>query len=196
MKKIEKILTFTLLAVFLAACTMANAASRSKMQGEITVFPFGTPSDNKLQVLLEMPDILGNGEKVNLRYTLTNNTNTKLYILKWYTPLEGIGGEIFRVEHEGHTLPYEGILASRALPSHDAYVLLSAGESVSAEVDLATAYDFTQAGDYTIKFLSPQISHVAQSDTEMVQTMSDLGPVEMLSNIITVNINKAIPAGQ
>jgi hypothetical protein len=135
-----------------------------------------------------MPSHLPSGETVKLKFTLTNNSEVDLYVLKWYTPLEGIGGEIFRVERDGQGIPYEGILAMRSDPTPEAYLLLAAGRSTSAEVDLATAYDFSPAGEYTIAFLSPRISHVARAESEMARTVDELGPVEISSNRITVKI--------
>jgi peptidyl-Lys metalloendopeptidase len=111
-----------------------------------------------------------------------------LNVLKWYTPLEGIAGQIFRVERDGEVIPYEGILATRVTAPPEAYVLLEPGESVSAEVDLATAYDFSKAGEYTIEFLSPTISHIAKTEAEMAKTVDDLGPVEIPSNRVTIEI--------
>jgi hypothetical protein len=141
-----------------------------------------------LSATIEMPSHLANGETVKLEFTLTNNSEVDLYVLKWYTPLEGIAGEIFRVERDGQTIPYEGILAMRGDPSPEAYVLLEARRSASAEVDLATAYDFSPAGEYTIAFLSPRISDVARTRGEMARTVDDLGPVEILSSSVTVKI--------
>jgi len=140
------------------------------------------------EVALEVPAMLPNGEAVNLRFTLTNNTDTRLYVLKWYTPLEGVAGEIFRVTRDGQTVPYEGILATRVAPPPEDYVRLEPDESVSAEVNLATVYDFSLAGEYTIEFISPRISHVARTEAEMAKTLDDLGPVQMPSNEVTVRI--------
>jgi hypothetical protein len=66
---------------------------------------------------------------------------------------------------------------------------------VSAEVDLATAYDFSKAGEYTIEFLSPSISHVAKTEAEMAKTLDDLGPVQMPSNKVTTRIAKSSSTG-
>ena len=102
--------------------------------------------------------------------------------------MEGIAGEIFRVERDGQVIPYQGILAKRVAPPPEDYVLLEPGESVSAEVDLATAYDFSKAGEYTIEFLSPSISHVARTEAQMAKTVDDLGPVQIPSNRVTIKI--------
>ncbi len=191
MSKRIKLLS-ALLAGLLAACMTVEDANESgspavpratTVAGETVQAP-----ETELGASIEIPATLPSGEGVNLRFTLTNNTDTSLYVLKWYTPLEGLAGKLFYVERDGQAIPYQGILASRAAPPPDAYVLLDAGESVSAEVDLSTAYDFSQAGEYTIEFLSPRISHIARSETEMVKTVNDLGPVQMPSNRVTVEI--------
>jgi hypothetical protein len=153
-----------------------------------------TPTTD-LSATIEVPATLTSGEAVRLRFTLSNNTDVRLHVLKWYTPLEGIAGEIFRVERDGQTIPYQGILATRGTPPAEAYVLLEPGESVSAEVDLAKSYDFSIPGEYTIEFLSPSISHLARTEAEMAKTLDDLGPVQMPSNQVTVEITSpaAVP---
>jgi hypothetical protein len=154
--------------------------------GEVVESP-----ETELGASIEVPATLSAGGAVNLRFTLINNADTRLYALTWYTPLEGIAGEIFRVERDGEVIPYQGILATRATPLPEEYVLLEPGESVSAEVDLATAYDFSKTGTYTIEFLSPRISDVARSEAERAKTLNDLGPVQMPSNVVVVEIQNA-----
>ena len=114
-----------------------------------------------------------------------------LFVLKWFTPLEGLGGEIFRVERDGIPVPYEGPLAMRADPSADDYVHLAAGATLSATVDLAAAFDLSEPGTYTIAFLSPNISHVAVSEERMATSLGELGPVSIPSDPINVTIGVA-----
>ena len=146
------------------------------------------PPRTELRAVLEIPHSLPIGEAVNLRFFLINNTDGRLYVLDWLTPLEGIGGEIFRVERDGEIVPYQGPLASRAEPGPDSYTMLEAGEIVSAEVDLSTAYDFSTPGNYTIEFISPRISHIAKTEAEMATTFDELGPVQIPANEINVKI--------
>jgi hypothetical protein len=131
---------------------------------------------------------LPNGEKVKLQFTLTNHSPERLYVLTWYTPLEGIFGEIFWVARSGQPIPHEGPLVIRGDPLPENYILLEPGASVSAEVDLATAYDFSQAGEYTIEFLSPKISHAAKTEREFAMSVDDLGPVEISCNSLHLEI--------
>jgi peptidyl-Lys metalloendopeptidase len=141
-----------------------------------------------LSATLEAPSSLPNGDTVRLKFILTNDSPEALYVLTWYTPLEGILGEIFRVKRDGQALPYEGPLVMRGNPLPEQYVFLEPGAAASAEVDLATVYDFSQAGEYTIQFLSPRISHVARTKADLAQTVDDLGPVEIPSNRVTITI--------
>jgi hypothetical protein len=137
---------------------------------------------------LELPDTLLVNEPVTLKFTLQNLSDEALYFLKWYTPLEGISGEIFRVKRDGQLVPYEGILAMRADPLPESYIHLDPGESVSAEVDLSQAYDFSKSGVYTVAFLSPNISHIASSEAEMAKSVDNLYPVSVSSNEVSVEI--------
>jgi peptidyl-Lys metalloendopeptidase len=150
--------------------------------------PAVDPSPDGLSATLEAPSSLPNGEAVKLTFTLTNHSPEKLYVLTWYTPLEGIFGEIFRVERDGQPIAYEGPLVMRGDPLPENYVLLEPGASVSAEVDLATVYNFSQAGEYTIEFLSPRISHVAKTEREFATSVDDLGPVEIPCNSLSLEI--------
>lgn len=175
-------LVILVMGLILGACTSARPS------GENEVAKPSVSPESELRATLEAPASLPNGEAVTVKFTLTNNTAERLYVLKWYTPLEGIAGKIFRVERDGQVIPYQGMLAKRGAPSPKAYVLLEPGESVSAAVDLATAYDFSKAGEYTIEFLSPSISHVARTEAEMAKTVDDLGPVQIASSRVTVEI--------
>jgi hypothetical protein len=141
-----------------------------------------------LESILELPESVTAGSSVKLTFTLVNRSEDELYVLTWYTPLEGIAGEIFDVSRDGQPVPYEGILASRAVPTAENYVLLAPGKTATAMVDLAEAYDFAEPGVYTIAFRSPRISHVALSIDRIADSMDDLGPVEVLSNEVLIEV--------
>jgi len=175
-------LVILVMALILGACTLARP-SEEKEVAEPSV-----STESELRVTLEAPASLPSGEAVTVKFTLTNSTAERLYVLKWYTPLEGLAGEIFRVERDGEAIPYGGMLAKRGAPLPDNYILIDPGTSVSAEVDLATAYDFSRAGDYTIEFLSPVVSHIAREETAKASTLEDLKSVQIPSNTVTVQI--------
>ena len=145
-------------------------------------------SKSGLRARLEAPSPLDLGEPLTVRFFLANETESDLYILNWFTPLEGLGGDIFRVTRDGQRVSYQGPLASRGDPTPEAYTLIKAGGTASAEVDLSLAYDFSTPGNYTIAFVSPKLSHIAGSEEEMARSVDELGPVDIPSNQIVVAI--------
>lgn len=155
--------------------------------------PAQRPADSKLsasglRARLEIPSSLTLGQPVKVQFSLINESGSDLYILNWFTPLEGLGGDIFRVTRDGQRVRYQGPLASRSDPTPEAYTLLEAGEVAVAEVDLSLAYDFSISGEYTIEFLPPKLSHIAYSETDMARSMDELRPVEIRSNQVVVTI--------
>ncbi len=141
-----------------------------------------------LRARLEVPNTLPLGEPVKVQFFLVNDSNEDLYVLNWFTPLEGLGGDIFQVRRDGETVPYQGPLAERAEPTPEAYTLIEAGGIVWAEVNLTHAYDFSIPGNYIIEFNSPEFFHIASSQAEMARTYDELGPIELASNEVTVTL--------
>jgi peptidyl-Lys metalloendopeptidase len=131
---------------------------------------------------------LSTGEVVEASFTLTNSSSEGVHVLNWFTPLEGMAGDIFEVERDGAPVPYRGKLVKRAAPTADDYVWLEAGGSVSAQIDLAEGYDFSQAGQYTVQFRSPRISHIAATTAEQAYSMDQLGPIDIPSEPISLMI--------
>lgn len=93
------------------------------------------------------------GSPVTIGFTLENRSSEPLWVLKWSTPLEGIWGAIFEVTRDGKEIPYQGPLSKRGDPSREDYVRIAPGESASAELDLAQAWDFSAPGTYRVEFV-------------------------------------------
>jgi hypothetical protein len=145
---------------------------------------------NQLEALLAGPKSItwGDGEPVKVHFALVNLTDQELYTLNWFTPFEGIAGDIFRVERDGQPVPYHGILASRGDPSPDSILLIEPNGSIITGVNLSPVYDLSRPGTYTIAFKSPHSSYVARSEANLSKTLDELGPVIIPSNEITVEI--------
>lgn len=146
----------------------------------------------RLRAAVEVQDALETGESVMVRFMLTNESTQDLRFLKWNTPLEGIRGRIFRVERDGETVLYEGVLVRRGDPLPDDYVVIPAGGSVEAEVDLAGAYDFSSAGAYSIQFLSPVVSDARPATQDTLATLAATRRIEIPSPPASVRINRSI----
>jgi peptidyl-Lys metalloendopeptidase len=84
--------------------------------------------------------------------SLANNSPSDLWVLSWYTPLEGIKGKIFTLTCDGVDLPYQGRMVKRAMPEKNDYILIRSGQTVSATVDLATVFHIPDSGTCTLSF--------------------------------------------
>ena len=77
------------------------------------------------------------------------------YLLKRNTPLEGFYSPFLTLSTEGHPVEYEGILASRIAPTKDEFVLLKAGESIAASVQITDVFNIDTDGLYTVQYSKP-----------------------------------------
>ncbi len=91
-------------------------------------------------------------EAVLVQLTLTNPGTAPVALLRWLVPEDGLTAPLFAVELDGRLVPYTGIRAKRAAPIDADYVFLGAGQTVTWNVDLTDAYDFSQTGQYGITY--------------------------------------------
>uniref|UniRef100_A0A1X7VGK8 Lysine-specific metallo-endopeptidase domain-containing protein n=1 Tax=Amphimedon queenslandica TaxID=400682 RepID=A0A1X7VGK8_AMPQE len=82
-------------------------------------------------------------------FEFTNNANEDLYLLKRGTPLEGLFSQFLTVSVAGSPIEYDGIFAHRLPPTKDEFVLLKAGEGISASVQITDAFSIDTDGLYT-----------------------------------------------
>jgi hypothetical protein len=158
----------------------------------------GTPSPAiepaaALIATIEAQESLPTGAVVKVKFTLTNISSEGFFVLKWFTPLEGLAGDIFRVQRDGVDLSYRGKLVKRGHPISEDYVWIDAGGSISAEVDLAQGYDFSQAGQYTLQFRSPRLSQIAKTPGEQTDSVDELEMIRIPSDPVSVTIGR--PSG-
>jgi hypothetical protein len=150
------------------------------------------PAGTDLQAFLSAPDQVTACEPISIVFSVTNQGESPLYLLTWYTPLEGIAGNIFRVTREGQELDYLGILAMRGDPIPEQYITLEAGESASAQFDISEYYDFSQPGQYQAAYRSPWISFVSGDPEALAFSVDDLGPIKIPSEPVVISV---LPGG-
>lgn len=124
---------------------------------------------------------------VMVRFVLRNDGPRTLYVLRWYTPLEGVRGKIFTVTRDGVAIPYRGPMVKRGQPQAGNYAAIAPGDSVANEVDLARAYDLSRPGKYTVKFTS-HIYDYAWSESEINQQQETQRTIELSCGEIVVTI--------
>ena len=93
-------------------------------------------------------------------FTMRNESNESVSILKWQTPFFGIEHDLFDVNVGGMDADYNGRWIKRGAPTKDDWMTLQPGEAKSVEIDLSEAYDFSATGQYQMKYAID----LAQSD--------------------------------
>ena len=88
-------------------------------------------------------------------FEFTNNANEDLYLLKRGTPLEGLFSEFLTVSVAGVPVEYDGPFVHRLPPTKDEFVLLKAGESISASVQITDAFSIDTDGLCTVQYSKP-----------------------------------------
>ena len=165
--------------IFLIIVIATDACVFLGPQPQDTPTPMGEPEtlgDSRLAAALSVPETVPLCDPIEIEFRVTNQSDQAVYLLNWYTPLEGIFGNIFQVTFEGQELPYLGPQVMRAAPLAEQYILLEPGGSATAVVDLSTTYDFYNAGHYSIAFKSPQISHLVDDTAKFTTAVDELGP--------------------
>lgn len=109
-----------------------------------------------ISVQLEMDNAEYRSEdKQFLKFTLINNSDTRVNLLKWLTPFEGIRHNMFKISHEDKSAVYLGILVKRGIPTPDHYLTLDPKSSLSTNVEITEFYDISETGEYKVEYISP-----------------------------------------
>ena len=130
---------------------------------------------------------------VVVTFSLENRSATDLWVLKWYTPLEGIKGKIFTVQCDGVTLPYEGRMVKRAAPGADDYLLIRSGDTASAGHDLSTVFRFPASGLCVVRF-SGRLHDVAPSQEPIPRAPERHQAITIPGNSLTFELPPETPA--
>jgi len=192
MKRKENVLSRAhLLIVVLVLGLVASRCVSANLQGDQSGAGsenIALPDGGDLAAELSAPETIPLCAPVKVAFTVTNQGDQAVYLLTWYTPLEGVLGDIFKVTHQGKELAYQGPMVMRAAPLPEQYIQLGVGESETVVVGLSDAYDVTKPGKYTIAYRSPFISDVAHNESDFADAVDELGPVRIVSSPITLKI--------
>ena len=109
-------------------------------------------------------------------FEFTNVADEDLYILTSDTPLEGPDSPFVAVYHEGHRIDYKGILGFRLPPTKENFLLLKAGQSISATVQISDVFTFSTDGIYNIRYNKPLkfVTSNQMIDAGYIQEVSEL----------------------
>jgi hypothetical protein len=127
------------------------------------------------------------GQPIIIRFGIENVSSSDVWILKWYTPLEGIKGKIFEVSCDGADIPYEGMLMKRGNPGKDDYLLLHPNKPVEKEFDLSSVYSIPACKECRVNFKG-RIFDVVFHHNQIPRSAELHQPVEVLGNSVLFSI--------
>jgi hypothetical protein len=81
---------------------------------------------------------------------VTNTGSDDLYILPWFTPLEGLLSDCLKVTRNGRKVKYDGPLVKRGKPEAEDYILLRANDTLRLRLPLDEAYHVSEPGTYKV----------------------------------------------
>jgi peptidyl-Lys metalloendopeptidase len=121
-----------------------------------------------------------------LSFTLTNDSETTLNVLKWHTPLACFDCDMFSVKKGGEQAVYIGPIVKWGAPKPEDYLTLEPKASESVQFDLSEAYDIFEAGDYSVQYKSILLD-VGQEEPESLAKMAsdwnEYVPIRASSNV-------------
>lgn len=127
------------------------------------------------------------GNPIIIKFGLKNVSKSDLWVLKWYTPLEGIKGKIFRVICDGKEVLYEGRMIKRGSPTKDDYVHIESNKSVYSQVNLSEVYVLTDCSECLVKF-NGKIWDISKSADVLPKKNGEFISLTIYGNSITFKI--------
>lgn len=162
----------------------------------ITVFGLTAPASAQLAARLEADRASYDADDaLKLRFTLTNDSQEPMTVLKWSTPFAGFDSDMFQIEQDGEAVKYIGAVVRRAAPQPDDYITIGPGETAEVDVDLREGYDIYRDGAYSAEFQS----RLLQADSADSRTLAarEFGePRAMRSNAVSFELSEARPRSE
>jgi len=104
-----------------------------------------------------------------LSFSLTNDSNQPMRILKWHTPLDGIKSDMFHVEKDGKKAVYLGPIYKRGLPTEEDYLTLDPGQTVTEKIDFQETYDIAEVGHYNVRYKAEELQAGHEEPKKLIQ---------------------------
>jgi peptidyl-Lys metalloendopeptidase len=123
-------------------------------------------------------------------FEIENLSSAEVWILKWYTPLEGIKGKIFEVRCDDVEIPFEGRMMKRGNPERDDYVHIPAGGSARAEFDLSKYYSLPECRECRLKFKG-RIYDVVFDERQISRPANEHRAIEVPGEAVSFRISRS-----
>jgi peptidyl-Lys metalloendopeptidase len=132
------------------------------------------------------------GAPVIIGFSIENLSAMDVWLLKWYTPLEGIKGKIFEATCDGVDIPYEGRLMKRGNPETGDYVRLHPGGSASSEFDVSSVYALPACKECKLEFKG-RIHDVVFDQRQIPRAADEHLSVELTGDAVSFSIVAGSP---
>ncbi|KRC33733.1 MULTISPECIES: M35 family metallo-endopeptidase [unclassified Lysobacter] len=147
MKLLHVVSGTAVLAGAIAAATAAGpAAPANPLRVSISTFDGGAGALSAASV---------GALQGTVEIAVTNTSRRTVRLPKWQLPTEVLDANLFEVSVDGAKVEYQGPMIKRGTPQAADFAILRPGETYRTVVDLASAYDLSQAGDYTVTYNAP-----------------------------------------
>jgi len=150
-----------ILILVLSACdTNTGAGTESPAKSTTGVSIASSPACE-----LGVAEDVHKGGLIIVELSINNPTSENIEVLQYFTPLEGILGEVFTVEFQGEPLDYLGPMVKRKPPTEEDWLPINANETLTAKIDISPYWDMSEAGEYTLN-LTSDFSYRSESQEE------------------------------
>ena len=124
------------------------------MNIEMDFIPHIIASDNNLSIRLGIHCATTLINSVYCSFSFINEAVDKdYYIMKSYTPVEGILSDFLHVTRDGQHVPYDGIFIHRIQSvDEEEYFKLPKRQRLSVSVDISSAFNFNKPGHYKVSY--------------------------------------------
>jgi peptidyl-Lys metalloendopeptidase len=141
------------------------------------------------------PAKAASSDDVMVNVTMTNTSSVPQYVLKYYTPFNGIEESLFEVTRDGAKVQYLGAHYKRHEPKSSDYLLLKPGKSYKQNVELSALYDMSISGDYKVRYNAASLNLFSStfSTSGFAATEKEIGAIQ--SDAASMFINGVHPRG-
>jgi peptidyl-Lys metalloendopeptidase len=180
--RIFRAVALPLFAVALACTGPADdaAAQDGTSQSVSALRPDGATLSATLSAL---KTTFGAADPVTVTLTLRNTGRDTRQLLRWFGPSAELQENLFAVSRDGAAVRYIGPDYKRAAPESDDVLSIAPGQSVSAEVTLSGAYDFSATGAYSVRYAVGSLE--SKILTLWVEGRETVRPAPLANEIVT-----------
>jgi len=171
MKRWQKSLCWlTALLWVTATCALSGSEAGSGHPAEME-----TPHCN-----FTVAESIPSGEPVIVQIVLRNPSTNAIEVLQYHTPFEGILGDIFELRYQGEALSYQGPMVKRRPPEDEDWLPVDAGATLSAEVDISSAWKLSLPGVYSLQLRNDISYRLAEHSDSLKIAAASCGVVRFL----------------